>query len=345
MYNVLVVIPSYHRKDLIIDAWRSIKSNLIDRFEGHINFRVFTYVQDASEIDRDHLQGVLSELNDNRIQVEYVPKYINGTIGTIKRDAIIKGLTRFIKLDSHNDVVLLCDDDVIIKNDQTDFVERMTKVIDHFIKNDVAVANARVSRGRKSFTISEFPSKSRKVDYVPYLERFMLLSCKPKHLKVLLGIDICQCTVGEDGYLFVKALCGGFKTFRYSGLYDFVHLQHEEKKPGFVYRGGFEDLVKESDPNGGGRNWKSHTTKYVVAARNGGNAQKLLDDFYHGEVEGEDGRRVRPDILEYISRNIRIDDYGNIVRLNGKEIYHGLDEVEESSSDSEYSQPVEIGMQ
>ena len=138
MIRIALVIPSYNRKSVLIEAIESLRKNmhrqLLERFS--IDITPCLYIQGATEEEKSEYVVKLG----GWAKFEFVPKYTKPVIGAINKDALLS----FVSELDRSQFFMLCDDDFLVRESTQDELERFYMMINHMTTNKVVVGSAKL---------------------------------------------------------------------------------------------------------------------------------------------------------------------------------------------------------
>lgn len=325
--KVLMVIPSYHREELLHSALKSIKKNMIDKLEkykskgdGLFDLEVICYIQDASPDGRKLLEESFG--NDNNVTLKFVKKYPKNTgLGRIIKDSVLTSP----KAVADADYLFLCDDDVDVLDTLGD--KLLVNLYRTFYKMSIdgtKVASGAISQSNTTGVLRymEWPGVDKNI-YCMYKEKFILVKAEEEVVKTIFSSEMDDYHIGDDMYIFLKALAAKFPVKKVTGFNDFIHIQHEcpdHKKYKRFITGGFHESVYDNVDKVYDET-KKHEQKYRDAIYKGKGCQSLLWDFFdYNAILDPMARNVRHDILDYAKNNLTIDENYNIKRVALKKV-------------------------
>lgn len=282
MHKLTVVIPSYHRDNFLKNSIIEF-GKLADSLKKYdIVMTTSVYRQAATPMECSELSTIIHNVP------EYDPSV---TIGTIKKDAILKCVDDF-----DNGYILLMDDDIGF-NESINFND-LARELSYIISKDYDVLGFSMNKAGNHTTFKEMNGMVMPLG--------LGIMFKARYAKPILTseADVLEC--GEDSFMFLKALVLNLSVRKVIGLSKFMtHLGIE----GTDLSGGIAEMARRKTnvkTSFGNRHNSLHALKKSV--------QFLYPDFYHYDSMFSGRQKLRPDLIGYIRDNVKLDSYGNISR-------------------------------
>lgn len=299
MYKVAISIPSYHRRDMLAKALKSMV--LLQNF---CQVFVHCYVQDeAKPYTNDE-----REFFPANTTFTYVPSQKGVNIGRIVRDAYDATVKQYPEADFY----ILSDDDVLVVNEHEEFEDNFILMLNTMKHHEIDIGSAKI--GDEPYSTRRFPQDEL---HTPFKERFIIFRGENK---TVMGPEIDDISVGEDLFIFIKGMIAGQKITLFTGLLDYWHLPHmNQQRELSTLEGGFTEHAKEVVGESG---QVTEENKYKLVARaTNSTVQDRFDDLFDWGVVNDVLNPVRPDVLEYIKLNYKIDAGGYTQRLVNFRLY------------------------
>lgn len=296
-----ILVPSFHRENSIIRMLKTFEESVKPSgFETKFIF----YVQDSKPVDQERLADCANSLTSCEVQFVFVDKEPIPVIGAIRRNAWFK-CKNLVSRDC--DVLLTSDDDSWFTGDVTPMFE----LLEEFANSNYLTGFLRSFKNRRPGLVPAFDPKSE-VIAGPAMDggiAFNMGLYGSPAIDWIYDEIFGGMSVGEDIYIMLKTMAMGETPCNIFGTLQSVTWSDLYLKDTTADGGGLHEMLSQQHQNVP----KDMVKRNELMSRSTNSyVQYMMADFFHYDSAMSGFRRIRNDLIEYISNHIKPTEQGMV---------------------------------